>query len=114
MLVTAWSLRLPFKFNISTMIGHAYSINLHVPSPVGLGSVSSRHLSLQTLKRFWMTWAHGVERSSIRSSMKEQIQRPIAIKQCEMHCSHLQRSSQASKGSVIHPSFRTQRRLDVR
>ena len=80
MLVTAWSLRLPFKFNQSPMIGHAYSINLHVPSPVGLGFVLSRHLTLQTLIIFWMAWAHGVERSSIRSSMKVQIKRPIAIK----------------------------------
>ena len=55
MLVTAWSLRLPFKFNQSTMIGHAYSINLHVPSPVGFGFVPSCHLTLQTLKIFWMS-----------------------------------------------------------
>ena len=114
MLVTAWSLRLPFKFNQPTMIGHAYSINLHVPSPVGLGFVPSRHLTLQTLKMFWMAWAHGIERSSIRSSMKVPIKSPIAIKQCKMHCTHLQRSSEASKGSVIHPFFWTQRRLDVR
>ena len=114
MLVTAWSLRLPFKLNQSTIIGHAYSINLHVPSPVGLGFVPSSHLTLQTLKMFSMTWAHGVERSSIRSSMKVQIKRRIAIKQCKMHCTHLQRSSKASKGYVIHPFFWTQRRLHVR
>ena len=114
MLVTAWSLRLPFKFNQSTMIGHAYSIHLHVPSLVGLGFVPSCHLTLQTVKMFCMPWAHGVERSSIRSSMKVQDKRPIAIKQCKMHCTHLQRCSKANKGSVIHPFFWTQRRLDVR
>ena len=114
MWVTASSLRLAFKFNQSTKIGNAYSINLHVPSPVGLGIVPSRHLTLQTLKIFMMAWAHGVERLSIRSSMKVQIKWPIAIKQCKMHCTHLQRSSKASKGSVIHPFFWTQRRLDAR
>ena len=114
MLVTAWSLRLPFKFNQSTMIGVAYSIYLHVPSPMGLGVVPSRHLTLQTLNMFWMAWAHGVERSSIHSSMKVQIKRPIAIKQCKMHCIHLQSFSKASKGSVIHPFFGTQQSLDVR
>ena len=81
MLVTAWSIRLPVKSNQSTMIDHAYSINPHVPSQVALGSVPSRHLTLQSLKILWMAWAHGVERSSIRSSMKVQIKRPIAIKQ---------------------------------
>ena len=105
MLVTAWSLRLPFKFNQSTMIRHACSMHLVVPSPVGLGVVPSRHLTLQTLKIFGMAWAHGVERWSIRSSMKVQIKQPIAIKQCIMHCTNLQRSSRAGKGSVIHPFF---------
>ena len=118
MLVTACSLRLPLKFNQSTMIGHAYSVNLHVPSPVGLGFVLSRYLTLQTLETFQMDWAHGVERSSIRSSMRVQINGLLplinVIEQCKMHCTHLQRSSKASKGSVIHPFFWTQRRLHVR